>query len=92
MYSLAGYAVGVYTLDIIADTGNERGAYETILVILAKDQQPIEPAQIINKVKQITDVQIIFEEPKECRKGYALVKGKCVLIPIVCKQGTSTRS
>jgi hypothetical protein len=37
-----------------------RGIYETIIVILDKDQQPVQPTQIINKVKQITDVRMMF--------------------------------
>ena len=32
-YSLAGVAQGVYTLDVMAQKGNNQGAYETILVI-----------------------------------------------------------
>ena len=67
MYFSAGYPVGVYILDVIVDLGsNQRGAYETILVILDKNQPPIQPAQIINKVKQNTDIQIIFEDDKRC--------------------------
>ena len=63
VYSLAGLPIGVYILDVIVDLGSaKKGAYETILVILAKDQQPINPTQIINQVKQITDFQIIFED------------------------------
>jgi hypothetical protein len=63
VYSLAGIPIGNYILDVIVDLGsNKKGAFETILVILAQGQQPVNPAQIINKVKQITDVQIIFED------------------------------
>jgi hypothetical protein len=50
VYSLAGIPVGAHILDVIVDLGsNKRGAYETILVILAQGQQPVQPAQIINK-------------------------------------------
>jgi hypothetical protein len=50
VYSLAGISAGNYILDVIVDLGSgKKGAYETILVILEKDQQPVQPAQIINK-------------------------------------------
>jgi hypothetical protein len=40
-YSLAGYPVGVYVLDVIVQLPNNRqGAYETILVIIPANQQP----------------------------------------------------
>jgi nitrate reductase NapAB chaperone NapD len=42
-----------------------RGIYETIIAILDKDQQPVQPTEIINKVKQITAVRIVFEEIEE---------------------------
>jgi hypothetical protein len=50
VYSLTGISAGNYILDVIVDLGSgKKGAYETILVILEKDQQPVQPAQIINK-------------------------------------------
>jgi uncharacterized membrane protein (Fun14 family) len=40
-YSLAGYPVGVYLLDVIVQLSNNRQcAYETILVIIPPNQQP----------------------------------------------------
>ena len=61
VYSLAGIPVGAYILDVIVDLGNnKRGAYETILVILEKDQKPVPPQQIIQTVK-ISDT-IIFDD------------------------------
>ena len=67
VYSLAGIPIGNYILDVVVDLGsNKKGAYETILVILAKGQQPVNPTQIINQVKQITDVQIIFDDDNNC--------------------------
>jgi hypothetical protein len=64
-YSLDGFLTGAYILDVIVDMEGGRGIYETIIVILDKDQQPVQPTQIINKVKQITDVRIVFEEIEE---------------------------
>ena len=51
-YSLTGIPVGAYILDVIVDLGsNKKGAYETILVILAQGQQPLPPQQVIQTVK-----------------------------------------
>jgi hypothetical protein len=57
-FSLSGIAPGAYTLDVIANIPNtdDRAAYETILVILSPGQQPLDPTQIIQKVKIVTDV------------------------------------
>jgi hypothetical protein len=80
-YSLTGYPVGAYTLDVIVNlpNSNERGAYETILIILEKGQPPLQPAQIINKIKISDDIRIIFEDPEECEPGYELRGNKCEL-------------
>jgi hypothetical protein len=60
-YSLAGFPTGAYILDVIVDLGsNKKGAYETILVILAQGQQPVPPQQIIQKVQISDDIRIIF--------------------------------
>jgi hypothetical protein len=64
-YSLDGFPTGAYILDVIVDMEGGRGIYETIIAILDKDQQPVQPTEIINKVKQITDVRIVFEEIEE---------------------------
>ena len=51
-YSLEGFPTGAYILDVIANLGsNQKGAYETILVILQNDQEPVQPEQVINQVK-----------------------------------------
>jgi hypothetical protein len=61
-YSLLGFAPGVYVLDVIVDIGDERAAYETILVILKQGQPPIQPIEVINKVKVVTDARVTFED------------------------------
>jgi hypothetical protein len=82
-YSLLGYAPGVYVLDVIVDIGDERAAYETILVILKQGQPPIQPIEVINKVKVVTDVRVTFEDDddgecsnKEGSAGLAFPYGK----------------
>jgi uncharacterized membrane protein YgcG len=92
VYSLAGIPVGNYILDVIVDLGsNKRGAYETILVILAQGQQPVNPTQIINQVKQITDVQIIFEDDNNDNDRDPCKKYVKICRPILdngqCEQG-----
>jgi hypothetical protein len=61
-FSLSGIVPGVYTLDVIVNLPNsdDRAAYETILVILSPGQAPVQPIEVINKVKIITEVT--FEE------------------------------
>jgi hypothetical protein len=65
-YSLAGLNTGVYILDVIVNNlqDNSKGVYETVLVILAPNQQPIQPATAINQiiVKVRTDTRIIFRD------------------------------
>jgi hypothetical protein len=61
-YSLLGFAPAVYVLDVIVDIGDERAAYETILVILKQGQPPIQPIEVINKIKVVTDVRVTFED------------------------------
>lgn len=93
VYSLAGIPLGAYILDVIVDLGNnKKGAYETILVILAQGQKPVPPQQIIQIIK-ISDT-IIFEPdnqtnpdpPFECEPGYKKVGEHCE--QIVCPDGT----
>src|SRR5829696_9132111 len=97
-FSLANLPVGVYTLDIIAQKGNAKVAYEGILVI---NQQPTTiinetTKQIINQeINQNSrvdiDTKIIFKEytpipkpPIECKPNEQLSgDGRCV--PIYCK-------
>jgi hypothetical protein len=60
-FSLAGLPTGAYILDVIVDLGSgKRGAYETILVVLQQGQQPVQPAQVINRVQISDDISIIF--------------------------------
>ena len=63
-YSLLGFAPGSYVLDVIVDMpdSDNREAYETILLILKKGQHPVQPVDVINTVKVITDVKVTFEE------------------------------
>src|ERR671922_1997799 len=81
-FSLSGFPVGVYTLDIITQKGNTKAAYEGILVI---SQQPTtvinEPIrnvinQEINQNTRVdTDVKVVFrdrdnDDDDECPAGY----------------------
>ena len=71
-YSLAGLNVGVYILNVIVNNGGEKTAYETILIILAPDQKPVEKTEI-TKIIQKTKVfvEIDFREEKKCQDGYS---------------------
>jgi hypothetical protein len=66
-FSLVGYPVGVYVLDVIVQlSGGRQGAYETILVIIPPNQQP-QPInfplilQIIQTVID-TDIRVIIDD------------------------------
>src|SRR5215203_5055512 len=61
-YSLSSLSVGVYVLNVITDLPHsaDKGAYETILVILAPNQSPISITEI-TKVIQKTDVNVKIE-------------------------------
>jgi hypothetical protein len=66
-YSLAGYPVGVYLLDVIVKLSNNRqGAYETILVIIPPNQQPqpINFPLILQIIKTVidTDIRVIIDD------------------------------
>jgi hypothetical protein len=73
-WSLQGSSRGVYLLDVIVGmTGSDvSGAYETLLVILAKNE-PIQPVNLvtfnnwITMIKTIvnTDVKVIIEDDKD---------------------------
>ena len=66
-YSLAGLAQGVYTLDVIAQKGNNQGAYETILVIgpaITPQIQNVVQQKIVQETRVDVDSEIIFENPK----------------------------
>jgi hypothetical protein len=91
-YSLAGYPVGVYVLDVIVQLSNNRqGAYETILVIIPPNQepQPINFPVILQTIKTVidTDIRIIDDDnggSDDCPEGEELVDGEC--LPI-CPEG-----
>ena len=64
-WSLQGFDDGVYLLDVIANMPQGgKGAYETVLVILAPNTQDLNPTQVINQVIKIqVDVrEKVFEE------------------------------
>lgn len=65
-YLLQGLNTGVYTLNaIVNDDGGTKQAYETILVILAPTQQPIQPTEVIKQFF-VTDVSVSFDDRKGC--------------------------
>lgn len=60
-FSLAGLPIGGYILDVIVELGSgKKGAYETILVVLQQGQQPVQPAQVINRIQISDEIRIIF--------------------------------
>jgi hypothetical protein len=64
-WSLQGFDDVVYLLDVIANMPQGgKGAYETVLVILAPNTQDLNPTQVINRVIKIqVDVrEKVFEE------------------------------
>ena len=67
-YSLAGYPVGVYLLDVIVQLSdsNRQGAYETILVIIPSNQQPqpVNFAVILQTIRTVidTDIRVIIDD------------------------------
>jgi hypothetical protein len=73
-WSLQGLSPGVYKLDVIVDMSSSgiMGAYETVLVILAPEQQPLPPTQYITMIQSVSiRTNIIFkdeekEEPSIC--------------------------
>jgi hypothetical protein len=75
-WSLQGLLPGVYTLNVNAaiSTSGIIGIYETILVILEPDQQPLPPTTIIN--------QITIRPPdRGCPGNMTLINGTCQLSP-----------
>ncbi|MDQ3839324.1 MAG: hypothetical protein M3297_08655, partial [Thermoproteota archaeon] len=67
-WSLQGFDDGVYLLDVIANMPQGgRGAYETVLVILAPNSQELNPIQVITQVVNIqVDVrEKVFEDDDE---------------------------
>jgi uncharacterized membrane protein YgcG len=75
-WSLQGLLPGLYTLNVNAamSTSGIIGIYETILVILEPDQQPLPPTTIIN--------QITIRPPdRGCPGNMTLINGTCQLLP-----------
>jgi uncharacterized membrane protein YgcG len=71
-WSLQGLLPGVYTLNVYValSTSGILGTYETILVILEPDQQPLPPTTIIN--------QITIRQPDGgCPGNLTLINGTC---------------
>ncbi|HKI08087.1 MAG TPA: hypothetical protein VKA09_06800 [Nitrososphaeraceae archaeon] len=83
IWSLQGLTPGVYKLNIIVDMSSSglMGAYETVLVILTPDQQPVSPAQYVTMIQSVNvRSDIIFKEDKdgcsnqsrECQYGFSI--------------------
>jgi hypothetical protein len=73
-YLIHGLGPGVYVLDVIVDspTSSSKSAYETILVLLAPTQQPIQltQSQITQIIQKTTvDVKVTFGDGKGNGKG-----------------------
>jgi hypothetical protein len=70
-WSLQGLLPGVYTLNVnvALSTSGILGTYETILVILEPDQQPLPPTTIINR--------IIIPPPNGCPGNMTRINGTC---------------
>jgi len=75
IWSLQGVIPGVYTLDVIVDMSSSGilGTYETILVILEPDQQPLPPTTVINRITIQPP-----KSPQPCPANSNLVNGTCV--------------
>jgi hypothetical protein len=73
VWSLQGLIPGKYTLDVIVDVSSSGilGTFETFLVVLAPNQQPLPPTTVIN---QIT----IQPRPSNgCPGNLTLIDGEC---------------
>src|ERR671918_364646 len=72
VWSLQGLLPGVYMLDVSVAMSSSGilGTYETILVILQPDQQPLPPTTIIS--------QITIEDTLDCPGNSKLVNGNCI--------------
>jgi hypothetical protein len=63
-WSLQGFDDGVYLLDVIVNMpSGEKGAFETVLVILAPNTQNADPNQVIKQVVK-TDTKVVFRDQK----------------------------
>jgi hypothetical protein len=75
IWSLQGLIPGIYTLDVIVDMSSSgiSGTYETILVILGPNQQPLPPTTVINRITIQPP-----KSPQPCPANSNLVNGTCV--------------
>jgi hypothetical protein len=80
-WSIQGLATGVYTLDVIVDTGDEKAAFETILVVLGADQSPINPLTIINNFETKTIIKFRDNGNGNNTKPKPDLRGICALNP-----------
>jgi hypothetical protein len=79
-WSLQGFASGVYLLDVIVEIPDgSKGAYETVLVILAPNEQGKDTTQVIRQVVKI-DTQIIFKD-KDKNKSKPDLRKICAFNP-----------
>jgi hypothetical protein len=73
VWSLQGLIPGIYTLDVIVDVSSSGilGTFETFLVVLAPNQQPLPPTTVIN--------QITIQPPPSngCPGNLTLIDGEC---------------
>jgi hypothetical protein len=73
IWALQGVIPGVYTLDAIVDVSSSGilGTFETFLVVLAPNQQPLPPTTVIN--------QITIQPPPSngCPGNLTLIDGEC---------------
>lgn len=74
-WSLQGLLPGIYTLNVnvAMSASGILGTYETILVILQPDQQPLPPTTVIN--------QITIRPDRGCPGNSTLINGTCQLLP-----------
>ena len=65
-WSLQGFDDGVYLLDVIVNMPDgSKGAFETVLVILAPNSQEVNPTQVIQQVVKVkTDTKLVFRDQK----------------------------
>jgi hypothetical protein len=79
-WSLQGLGNGVYLLDVIVNIPEGgKGAYETVLVILAPNEQVKDTTQVIKQVVNV-DTQIIFKD-KDKNKSKPDLRKICAFNP-----------
>ena len=64
LWSVQNLAPGVYLLDVTVDMSSSGilGVYETVLVILQPDQQPLPPTTVINQLNILIETEFIFDD------------------------------